>query len=356
LVFANAAVLVAMLAAYVHRTGSENLYYRMTTTATASMVLMRLDMSQVSAFIDSYHLFDKTELGSKTDESSILDYYRVISHLCALGPVEKMYIPPVLDLPRGVVGNQNLFEEKFAGLLGVGPNHTVLDVGCGTGRIAHHVSTLTGAKVVGLNIDEKQVQSAREYAQETGLLGDRLDFVVGSYNDPLPFADESFDGLYNVQAWTYAIDLKSFFAELSRVLKPGAVVSTLDWFQLDAYNESNASHVQLLTRTKALIGGVRTPRPEEYHQAMEEAGFEVISSGEASATGHQYPLIKEAADFFGPLEYVIKAGVALRALPEHILTLIARLNLYKEDFLEADRLGLFTTSYHIVARKKLAGP
>merc|ERR1712050_729433 len=268
------------------------------------------------------------------------------------GPVEKMYIPPVLELSRGVVGNQNLFEEKFADLLKVGPNDTVLDVGCGRGRIAHHVATHTGAKVVGLNIDEQQVQSAREHAQATGLLGDRSEFHVGSYNDPLPFGDESFDGLYNVQAWTYATDLESFFRELARVMKPGAMLSTLDWFELDAYNETNASHVELLTRTKAIIGAVRTPRPSEYHAALEAAGFEVLSSGEASVTGHQYPLIQEAADFFGPLKYFIHAGVTMKVLPPHILTLIDRLNKYKEDFLEADRLGLFTTSYHIMARKK----
>lgn len=36
----------------------------------------------------------------------------VLNHLCALGEVEKMYIPPAMDLKLGIFGNQLLWEAR----------------------------------------------------------------------------------------------------------------------------------------------------------------------------------------------------------------------------------------------------
>ncbi len=47
-----------------------------------------------------------------------------------------------------------------------------------------------------------------------GLLGKQLEFHRGSYNDPLPFADASFDGFYHVQALTYVKDLSALLTEV----------------------------------------------------------------------------------------------------------------------------------------------
>lgn len=42
-------------------------------------------------------------------------------------------------------------------------------------------------------------------------MGERLHFLQGNYNDPLPFADETFDALYQVQVLTYTIDPERLF-------------------------------------------------------------------------------------------------------------------------------------------------
>ena len=44
-------------------------------------------------------------------------------------------------------------------------------------------------------------------------MGHRLNFVQGNYNDPLPFEDETFDALYQVQVLTYTIDPVKLFKE-----------------------------------------------------------------------------------------------------------------------------------------------
>ncbi len=253
--------------------------------------------------------------------------------------------------------NQLLFEEDMASTLDVGAGDKLLELGCGRGRIAHHVARLTGASVRGMNIGEDQIASAKEYAASTGFDNGTLEFQVGSFNDlPLPFPDNSFDGFYQVQAFTYVTSLDALFAELARVLKPGAKLSFLDWFQLDAYDPQNATHAGLLAKTKAIIGAVYTPTAQEYIDALTRAGFQVQFSKEASKVGHQFPLIQQARDFFMPVGTAVNALVRWGLLAEATATLLNRLNLFVDDFIESDRLGLFTTSWWIVAQKPPVGP
>ena len=65
-------------------------------------------------------------------------------------------------------------EKGIADKLDVGPGKKVLDVGCGRGRIVHHVASYTGAKVVGLNVDKTQHGLGKEYAVATDMLGNKL--------------------------------------------------------------------------------------------------------------------------------------------------------------------------------------
>jgi len=347
--------IMSITVGYIYGTGTIDLAYRGKTSLKAFSSILQLKQKDIMAFVDSYEIFGK-EFITPDDEEKIKDYYRVVNQLCALGEVEKMYIPPVYDLPQGVYGNQLLFEKDMAMTLDVGPSDVVLELGCGRGRIAHHVARITGAKVVGMNIEDSQVQNAIAYANETGLLGSQLEFHQGSFNDPLPFPDNAFDGFYHVQALTYANDLDALFAELFRVLKPGSKVSFLDWFMLDAFDEQDPYHRELLKKTKAIIGAVYTPRPDEYAKALERAGFVVSFSREASKVGHQYPMIQKARDFFMPVGSFVNFLCRIGALPESTAVLLNRLNLYVDDFIQSDRLGLFTTSWWIVAQKPPVGP
>jgi len=331
------------------------LWYRLSTSAKALHALFTLPKEHVDLFLKSYDLFDQEAVTSETDPQQIVHYYQVVNQLCAVGEVEKMYIPPVMDLNLGILANQMVWEEKgMADKLDIGPGKKVLDVGCGRGRIAHHVASYTGAKVVGLNIDPGQIKMATDYAEATGLLGEKLEFVRGNYNQPLPFEDESFDALYHVQALTYAEDFGKLMKEMHRVLKPGAKISFLDWFKLKAYNPEDAHHRKLLRDTKALLGTVYTPDPEEYHVALKKAGFEVIFSGEASVDGgHQWPLVMQADVFYQTFKGIVDFLTKYSLIPSHFKILLERLVAGGESFVEADKLGLFTTSWQIIAQKSL---
>eukprot|EP00971_Amphidinium_carterae_P097407 1927444-Amphidinium_carterae.1 len=103
----------ALLGSYISKTGTERLGYRLYVTVESLIALIRLSQEDVDAYVDSYKLFEQDAVRNEEDENRIRAYYRTISNLCALGPVEKMYIPPVYDVSRGVVGNQIMFEETF---------------------------------------------------------------------------------------------------------------------------------------------------------------------------------------------------------------------------------------------------
>ena len=135
------------------------------------------------------------------------------------------------------------------------------------------------------------------------------------------------------------------------MLKPGAKLSFLDWVQLPDYNETDAYHLELLKKVKPLLGAVWTPKVSDFTGPLQEEGFHILSSQEASITGGQYALIEKARSFFEATGMLLRALAKLHLIPRHFVTLFDRLTQDGEAFMESDRLGLFTTSWQIVAQK-----
>jgi sterol 24-C-methyltransferase len=322
--------------------------YRLNTRLNALYALFSIDDATIDSYMDSYILFDGDWSNDNgKNEDNIIDYYQVLNHLCALGNVEKMYIPPLRNPNVGITANQELFELKMvADIQAFGSHKKVLDVGCGRGRIAMHTARVTGAHVSGINLDPSQIANAKNFAERTGLK-DQTHFQVSSLNDPLPFPDETFDAGYEVQAFTYAKDKDAVFREIYRVLKPGARFSYLDWVLLDNYDPNNATHVDHVRRTMPFIGAVDNPRYQEIEKAMENAGFQILSE-DASIGGHQAPLINMERRTYWWLRFLARAF-----LPKKFMMMLRRLREDAESFVAADELRIATTSYQIVCEKPL---
>jgi sterol 24-C-methyltransferase len=338
--------------------------YRLSTIAKSFKFLYSLPPEKLNAFLNSYRIFDHDwadeaamikDMGvdycNEVKKKSV-DYYAVLNHLCAIGQVEKMYIPAAMDLSKSIIENQNLFERKMARDLGLKQGNHALEMGCGKGRVANHMATYTGAQVTGFNIDEGQLESARQFTQRKGMT-DQCHFQVGNVNTlPFPFQDESFDAAYEIQVLSYCKNLEETFREIHRVLKPGGRIACLDWVVLDAYDPKNAQHSAMMKEVKAVIGAVGNPTIPQYTAALKKAGFTIIANENASIDGLQAPLIEQADKFYTRLGVLLKALCKCKILPAHFHTLFERLSRGGQDFVKADRMRLVSTSYYLLAEKR----
>lgn len=92
----------------------------------------------------------------------------------------------------------------------------VLEVGCGRGGGASYLARYHNPKTyVGVDLSEKGIQFCNAHYDAPNLR-----FVRGAA-ESLPFDDEQFDALVNVESSRAYNDIEGFFAEAYRVLRPG---------------------------------------------------------------------------------------------------------------------------------------
>ncbi|AKN18172.1 phthiotriol/phenolphthiotriol dimycocerosates methyltransferase [Mycobacterium haemophilum] len=92
----------------------------------------------------------------------------------------------------------------------------VLEVGCGHGGGASYLMrTLHPASYTGMDLNSTGVAFCQKRHRLPG-----LDFVRGDAQN-LPFPDQSFDAVVNIESSTYYPSLPRFLAEVARVLRPG---------------------------------------------------------------------------------------------------------------------------------------
>ena len=341
----------------------EYVLYRLSTVLSSLKTLYTLSPEKTQDFLNSHDIYDyewnnEAELIDKMGTNyypkiskKIVDDYSVLNHLCAIGHVEKMYIPPIMDISKSIIQNQNLFEKKMSQDLGINANDKVLDIGCGRGRVAIHMAKLTGAKLTGINIDQNQISAANKYVKGYGL-AKQCKFKKWDMNTlPLPFPDNHFNAFYEVQAMSYSKDLVKLLKEIHRILKPGAKIGLLEWVILPAFDSNNTHHVDLVKKVKPLIKAIGNPTIDVYVAALKKAGFKIIINENVSADGLQAPLIEKADKFFNRATKLVGFLVKTKILPAHIKTIFDRFIRDGEAFTEADRLRIVTTSHYFVAQK-----
>ncbi len=100
----------------------------------------------------------------------------------------------------------------------------VLDVGCGTGRLAFQVSGITGAsgKVVGIDPSQHRIQVANEKLKKFS--PGNVRFAVGRGESLHLFGDNVFDILYYCAVFHWIDDRQAALGEAFRVLKPGGKI------------------------------------------------------------------------------------------------------------------------------------
>jgi len=104
----------------------------------------------------------------------------------------------------------------------------VLDVASGTAGVAIELAERTSSRIVGVDLTEAMLTEGRSNVVRRGL-GEQIHLVVGQA-EHLPFADGAFDALMFTYLLRYVDDPMATLCELARVVKPGGVVASLDFF------------------------------------------------------------------------------------------------------------------------------
>jgi len=110
--------------------------------------------------------------------------------------------------------------DRFIPELRLGPEDHLLEVASGSGGPALYLANKFGCNVTGVDANESGIATATQSAVKLKRT-DRVNFRLVDASAPLPFADNTFDGLLCIDSMNHFPSRLSVFREWQRVLRPG---------------------------------------------------------------------------------------------------------------------------------------
>ena len=104
----------------------------------------------------------------------------------------------------------------------------ILDVATGTAGVAIALATRTSADVTGVDLTESMLARGRERVSAARL--EQRVRLQAARAEELPFPDASFDAVPFTYLLRYVRDPAATLRELARVLRPGGVLASLDFY------------------------------------------------------------------------------------------------------------------------------
>src|SRR6266851_4972591 len=158
-----------------------------------------------------------------------------------------------------------------------------LDLGCGPGGPLTYVVGQVGCQGCGIDVSAKAIAAGRERVASLGLEG-LVSLREADLNQPMPYADGSFDGVISLDVILHLRDRLSAFREIARVLTPAG-----KFLFTDAGVLTGAISDQEV-RLRAIHGHTQFAPPGFNENMLELAGFRLIDSKDRTAS-----LLKSAA-------------------------------------------------------------
>ena len=202
-----------------------------------------------------------------------------------------------------ISGPQTSWGKKVLARVSLRGDETILDAGCGTGRLtADLLEALPQGRVFALDLSQNMLRTARENLQPR--FEGRIGFVAADLLS-LPF-DQVFDGIFSTAAFHWVMDHDRLFTQLFRALKPGGwLVAQCGGGPNLARLRKRANNVISTPPYAEFFRGYREPwlyaDAETTASRLQNAGFiEVETSLEAAPTE-----LQDAARYAEFLENVI---------------------------------------------------
>ena len=296
---------------------------------------------------------------------TVKEYYDLCGEFMVFGWGESLHFAPLSpgeSLEDSKIRHQRLMIDKLELREGM----TVVDIGCGVGGPMRRVVREAGVRVVGVNSNEIQLDKAKSLNAEAGIEC-MVDYLACSFMDMGAIADDAFDRGYAIESTCHAPDKAAAFAEIYRVLRPGALFWGQEMCMTDSFDPGDGRHQAI---KQALMQGIALKEIStmvEVNRALETAGFQVIEGIDRSVSEngpitpwyqpmetrhgtlgnalHRIPLGRKG------IQWGTRLAEVLRVLPKGSSDVVGLLDRTANAYVAGGKAGVFTPLYCFLARK-----
>lgn len=295
---------------------------------------------------------------------TVNDYYSLCSEFMQFGWNESLHFAPLApaeSLEESIVRHQRLMIAK----LRLEEGMTVIDVGCGVGGPMRRVARESGVRVVCLNNNEQQLEKAKRKNIEAGL-DHMAEYVRCNFMDMSRFEADSFDRGYAIESTCHAPDKKGAFAQIFRVLKPGALFWGQEMCLTNDFDPGSNRHRAIRDDLMRGIALDDIATFAEVNSALEAVGFEVVEAMDRGAQeGPSTPWYQPMQGQSGTLRNAfrrtplgrkamiggLKVAEALRIFPKGSCDVVQFMDRTADAYVAGGKSGIFTPLYCFLARK-----
>ena len=314
------------------------------------------------------------EGASSTDGSGEVDhaelvkeYYEICTEFMVFGWSESLHFAPLsprLSLEESQIRHQRSIIESLELEAGM----QVIDVGCGIGGPMRRVAREAGVHVLGVNINEHQLNRAKALNEEAEI-GHMVDYLGASFMDMSAIADGTFDRGYAIESTCHAPNKEGAFAEIFRVLRPGAHFWGQEMCLTDKFDPDDVRHQTVKQHLQHGVALNDIATMDEVNRALEAVGFELVEGQDqglaqpGASTPWYQPMLSYRGTRRGSVSrsplgrQALLAGARLaewvRILPDGSASVISMMDRTARAYVAGGQTGIFTPLYCFLARKPL---
>eukprot|EP00877_Chromochloris_zofingiensis_P006169 jgi/Chrzof1/1805/Cz10g21220.t1 len=239
-----------------------------------------IDDAKVKKEWDNYEASYGKEAGEgikdRSKTSQLVDvFYSLVTDFYEWGWGQSFHFSPKLPA-KTWAASEAAHEARVACNLGLKPGMRCLDCGCGVGGPMRTIAAVSGANIVGITINQYQVDRANLHNKKSGM-EPLCDVVRGNFLE-MPFEEASFDAAYAIEATCHAAKLEEVYAEVFRVLKPGGLFLSYEWVATKNFDPKNPEHVRIIDEINFGNGLPEMRTYSEAEDAGKTVGFELVTS------------------------------------------------------------------------------